>query len=106
MGRFPRLPHPSASSHRARHYRRRSMSDSRTLCNAHADGEPLEVSLCLRRIADLRPMAANREFLDLINQPPCWSGKVDPMPLLGGITNKNYLVTDRRQKFVVRLGED
>ena len=48
----------------------------------------------------------NLEPLDRIIHLPCWSGKVDPTPLLGGITNKNYLVTDRRQKFVVRLGED
>ena len=51
-------------------------------------------------------MATDREPLNRIFQLPCWSGKVDPTPLLGGITNKNYLVTDRRQKFVVRLGED
>jgi thiamine kinase-like enzyme len=37
---------------------------------------------------------------------PCWSGRVDPVPLPGGITNRNYLVTDRGRKFVVRLGED
>jgi thiamine kinase-like enzyme len=51
-------------------------------------------------------MVAARESLDRIFQLPCWSGKVDPTPLLGGITNKNYLVADRGQKFVVRLGED
>ncbi len=51
-------------------------------------------------------MATDREPLDRIFQLPCWSGKVDPVPLLGGITNKNYLVADRGQQFVVRLGED
>jgi len=44
--------------------------------------------------------------LDRILQLPCWSGSVDPTPLLGGITNKNYLVADRGHKFVVRLGQD
>jgi thiamine kinase-like enzyme len=44
--------------------------------------------------------------LNQICKLPCWSGKVDPVPLLGGITNKNYLVTDRGQKFVVRIGRD
>ena len=39
-------------------------------------------------------------------QLPCWSGRVEPVPLVGGITNKNYLVADRGEKFVVRLGED
>jgi thiamine kinase-like enzyme len=43
---------------------------------------------------------------DRILELPCWSGKVDPVPLAGGITNKNYLVADRGQKFVVRLGQD
>jgi len=51
-------------------------------------------------------MPTDREPLDHILRLPCWSGKVDPAPLLGGITNKNYLVADRGQKFVVRLGQD
>ena len=37
---------------------------------------------------------------------PCWSGKVDPQPLAGGMTNRNYLVNDRAQRYVVRLGDD
>jgi thiamine kinase-like enzyme len=37
---------------------------------------------------------------------PCWSGKVDPQPLAGGMTNRNYVVNDRAQRFVVRLGDD
>lgn len=51
-------------------------------------------------------MPRTHDPLDHILRLPCWSGKVDPAPLLGGITNKNYLVTDRGQKFVVRLGAD
>ncbi len=51
-------------------------------------------------------MTTEFEPLDRILQLPCWAGKVDPVPLAGGITNKNYLVSDRGQKFVVRLGED
>ncbi|MDQ3261381.1 MAG: phosphotransferase [Pseudomonadota bacterium] len=37
---------------------------------------------------------------------PCWSGKVDLQPLPGGMTNRNYVVNDRSQRFVVRLGDD
>ena len=37
---------------------------------------------------------------------PCWFGKVDPQPLAGGMTNRNYLVNDRAQRYVVRLGDD
>jgi len=36
----------------------------------------------------------------------CWSGRVSPEPLAGGITNKNFLVEDRGQRFVVRIGDD
>src|SRR5690606_15628244 len=36
----------------------------------------------------------------------CWQGIVDPKPLSGGITNKNFVVEDRGRKFVVRVGDD
>jgi thiamine kinase-like enzyme len=36
----------------------------------------------------------------------CWSGPVSPEPLVGGITNKNYLVKDGGGRFVVRVGDD
>lgn len=35
-----------------------------------------------------------------------WSGPVEIAPLAGGITNLNFLVTDRGEKYVVRLGDD
>ena len=36
----------------------------------------------------------------------CWSGSVDPEPLSGGITNANFVVCDRGQRFFVRIGDD
>ncbi len=36
----------------------------------------------------------------------CWSGPVDPEPLAGGITNRNFLVRDARGTRVVRIGDD
>ncbi len=36
----------------------------------------------------------------------CWSGRVSPEPLTGGITNKNFVVRDRGKRFVVRIGDD
>jgi thiamine kinase-like enzyme len=36
----------------------------------------------------------------------CWSGVVDPKPLSGGITNKNFVVEDAGRKYVVRVGDD
>jgi thiamine kinase-like enzyme len=37
---------------------------------------------------------------------PCWSGPVEPEILKGGITNANFLVRDRAQRYVVRVGAD
>ncbi|MFQ5785871.1 MAG: phosphotransferase [Alphaproteobacteria bacterium] len=36
----------------------------------------------------------------------CWSGPVEPEPLPGGITNRNFVVRDRGTRFVVRIGDD
>jgi thiamine kinase-like enzyme len=35
-----------------------------------------------------------------------WRGPVAPEPLDGGITNKNFVVADKADKFVVRVGDD
>lgn len=35
-----------------------------------------------------------------------WSGRVDPQPLGGGITNSNFVVADGGRRYVVRLGAD
>lgn len=35
-----------------------------------------------------------------------WSSPVDPEPLGGGITNTNFIVDDRGERFVVRIGDD
>ncbi len=35
-----------------------------------------------------------------------WSSPVEPEPLDGGITNTNFIVNDRGQRFVVRVGDD
>ena len=35
-----------------------------------------------------------------------WSGRVDPLPLAGGITNQNFVVEDRGRRYVVRVGSD
>ena len=37
---------------------------------------------------------------------PIWRGPVTPEPLGGGITNKNFVVADAGEKFVVRVGDD
>ena len=35
-----------------------------------------------------------------------WKGEIELSPLSGGLTNINYVVSDERGKFVVRLGND
>jgi thiamine kinase-like enzyme len=35
-----------------------------------------------------------------------WSSQVEPEPLGGGITNTNFIVEDRGERFVVRIGDD
>lgn len=36
----------------------------------------------------------------------CWRGAASAVPLSGGITNRNYVVRDLGERFVVRLGAD
>lgn len=43
---------------------------------------------------------------DKIKALGIWSGPVEITALTGGITNRNYLVSDRHQRCVVRLGQD
>jgi len=35
-----------------------------------------------------------------------WFGRVEPLPLAGGITNQNFTVEDRGRRYVVRVGSD
>lgn len=37
---------------------------------------------------------------------PIWSGSVEPRPLSGGLSNRNYLIEDAGRRFVVRVGTD
>lgn len=52
------------------------------------------------------PERNERAALDRAARLPCWSGPVEPEPLAGGITNRNFTVRDRGARFVVRLGGD
>jgi thiamine kinase-like enzyme len=42
----------------------------------------------------------------VIRALPIWTGTIEIQPLLGGITNKNYLVRDAARRAVVRFGGD
>lgn len=41
-----------------------------------------------------------------VRQLGCWQGEPEIVDLAGGITNRNYIVTDGDRRFVVRLGGD
>jgi thiamine kinase-like enzyme len=36
----------------------------------------------------------------------CWNNSVDPQPLIGGITNANFIVDDASERYFVRVGDD
>ena len=43
---------------------------------------------------------------DKVRALSCWAGPIRIEPLGGGITNRNFLVTDARRRAVVRIGDD
>ena len=54
-------------------------------------------------------MSADSEHDDAVRRVaglPIWSGQVDPQPLSGGISNRNFVVEDRGRRAVVRVGGD
>lgn len=49
----------------------------------------------------------DQETNDRVRALPCWTGPVEISPLAGGMTNRNYCVTDvSGRRFVVRIGRD
>ena len=46
------------------------------------------------------------EALERAARLVCWREPVVPEPLAGGITNRNFLVRHRGERFVVRVGDD
>ena len=44
--------------------------------------------------------------IEKIKQLPIWKDKINVKTLGGGLTNQNFLVEDKSQKLVVRLGKD
>jgi thiamine kinase-like enzyme len=55
-------------------------------------------------MSDAVPVAES--FAVAVARLPIWSGRVDPVPLTGGITNHNFVVEDHGQRYVVRVGTD
>ena len=44
--------------------------------------------------------------VEKISRMTCWKGRVEPRPLEGGITNRNFLVEDAGARYFVRVGDD
>ena len=51
-------------------------------------------------------MSANSDPESRAAKLACWSGPVEPQPIIGGLTNTNFVVHDRGEKYFVRIGED
>jgi thiamine kinase-like enzyme len=49
---------------------------------------------------------ARQDPLAIAAALPCWSRRVFPVPLAGGLTNDNFLVEDGGARYVVRIGGD
>ncbi len=50
--------------------------------------------------------AALTETVSRVAGLSCWRGAVEPKPLVGGITNLNFVVEDRGERYFVRAGND
>ena len=48
----------------------------------------------------------DKKSTQLINSIHFWESAIDISPIKGGITNKNFLVTDGSYKYFVRIGDD
>jgi thiamine kinase-like enzyme len=48
----------------------------------------------------------NSSVRDRIARLDFWSSEVEPEPLAGGITNTNFVVKDKGERFVVRVGDN
>ena len=46
------------------------------------------------------------QAIERVTRLPLWQGPVTPVPLEGGITNLNFVVSDGGEKFFVRTGVD
>jgi hypothetical protein len=46
------------------------------------------------------------QAIERVIRLPLWQGPVNPVPLEGGITNLNFVVSDGGEKFFVRTGVD
>ena len=54
----------------------------------------------------MSPDTAQQQSSARVAELAIWFGRVEPLPLAGGITNQNFRVEDRGRRYVVRVGSD
>ena len=54
----------------------------------------------------MSPDIAQEQSSARVAELAIWFGRVEPLPLAGGITNQNFRVEDRGRRYVVRVGSD
>ena len=48
----------------------------------------------------------DKNSIKLISSISFWKGEINISSIKGGITNKNFLITDGSKKYFVRIGDD
>jgi thiamine kinase-like enzyme len=51
-------------------------------------------------------MSLPPQTLDRLRSLPIWNGPIEVTPLLGGITNQNYLIQDRTDRYAARISRE
>ena len=54
----------------------------------------------------VRPDWSNERIENHIRALACWNGAVEIEPLIGGLCNKSFVVTDETDQYVARIGSD
>ena len=68
--------------------------------------KPRHAGLPTNGEARVSPDTAQQQSSARVAELAIWFGRVDPLPLSGGITNQNFSVEDRGRRYVVRVGSD
>ncbi len=52
------------------------------------------------------PMWSDEKIVDYLERLDCWHGKISVEPLIGGLCNRSFVVTDEKNRAVARIGTD
>ncbi len=54
----------------------------------------------------IQPDWSNERIFEHLSGLPCWNGAISIEPLIGGLCNKSFVVSDSDTKYVARIGTD